>query len=71
MKQIFKFKTNINCGNCVAKVKPFLDKVEGMANWSVDTDSDDKILTTEVSDKTTREQVIDAVENVGFDIEKI
>lgn len=71
MKQIFKFKTNINCGNCVAKVKPFLDKVEGMDNWSVDTDSEDKILTTEVSDKTTREQVIDAVENVGFDIEKI
>ena len=71
MKQIFKFKTDINCGNCVAKVKPFLDKVEGMNNWSVDTDNPDKILTVEVSEQTTYQQVIDAVENVGFDIEKI
>lgn len=71
MKQIFKFKTNIDCGNCVAKVKPFLDKVEGMDNWSVDTDNPNKILTTEVSEQTTRQQIIDAVENVGFDIENI
>lgn len=71
MKQILKFKTSINCENCVAKVKPFLDKVEGMDNWSVDTDNPNKILTVEASDKTSPQQIIDAVENVGFDIEKV
>lgn len=71
MKQILKFKTNLNCSNCVAKVKPFLDKVPGMDNWSVDTDSNDKILSVEVADTTTPQQIIDAVENVGFDIEKV
>ena len=70
MKQELKFKTNINCGNCVARVKPFLDKVEGISNWSVDTDNPDKILTVE-SLGATSDQIIDAVENVGFDIEKV
>ncbi len=40
-----KFKTNINCGGCIAKVTPFLDKAEGIASWSVDTNVPEKILT--------------------------
>lgn len=70
MKQELKFKTNINCGNCIARVKPFLDKVEGIDSWNVDTDNPDKILSVESSGATS-EQIIDAVENVGFDIEKL
>lgn len=68
MKQELKFKTNINCENCIARVKPFLDKVEGVDSWSVDTDHPDKILRVESSGATSG-QIIDAVENVGFDIE--
>jgi len=26
----FQFKTNINCGGCIASVKPYLDKAEGI-----------------------------------------
>ena len=26
----FTFKTNINCGGCIAKVTPFLDEVKGI-----------------------------------------
>lgn len=70
MKQILTFKTDLNCQNCVAKVKPFLDKVNGIDNWSVDTDNPNKLLTVESSGATV-DQVIDAVESVGFDIEKI
>ncbi len=70
MKQELKFKTNMDCGHCVARVKPFLDKLEGIENWSVDTDNPDKILTVE-STGATPELIIDTVENVGFDIEKI
>ena len=29
MKTI-KFKTNINCGGCISKVTPFLNKQEGV-----------------------------------------
>jgi len=70
MKEIFKFKTNMDCGHCVSRVKPFLDKLEGVENWTVDTDNPEKLLTV-VSTGATTEQIIDAVENVGFDIEQI
>jgi copper chaperone CopZ len=41
------YKTNLNCGGCVAKVRPLLDAAPGVARWSVDTDSPDKVLTVE------------------------
>lgn len=70
MKQLMQFKTTLNCQNCVAKVKPSLDKIEGIDNWSVDTNNPDKILSVE-SSGATDQQIIDAVEGIGFDIEKI
>ena len=64
-----KFKTNINCGGCVSKVKPFLDNLEGVEAWEVDTDNVDKILT--VKTKITDEDIIDTIEGVGFKAELI
>lgn len=70
MSQELQFKTSINCNNCVAKVKPGLEKIEGIESWNVDTDNADKVLTVKSSGATSQ-QIIDAVEKVGFDIEKI
>lgn len=70
MAQEFKFKTDIVCKYCVARVKPFLDKLDGVASWSVNTQTPDKILTIESSGATI-EQITEAVENVGFSLEKI
>ncbi|GAB5522167.1 MAG: hypothetical protein Roseis2KO_00390 [Roseivirga sp.] len=39
------FKTNINCGSCVANVTPFLEKAQSIDDWQVDTANKDKILT--------------------------
>jgi len=64
----FQFKTNINCGGCVASVKPHLDKAEGICHWSVDTDNADKILTVQ-SNGITKEQVIETIRKAGFKIE--
>jgi copper chaperone CopZ len=63
-----KFKTNINCGSCVASVKPHLDTAEGVCHWDVDTASKDKILSVH-SEGITREQVIDTVQKAGYKIE--
>ena len=41
----FQFKTNINCGGCIASVKPHLDNAEGICHWEVDTANKDKVLT--------------------------
>ena len=66
----FKFKTSINCGGCISKVKPALDNAEGLSNWAVDTDNSDKILTV-TSEGITQEEVVEIVKAKGFNIEAI
>ena len=65
-----KFKTNINCSNCVAKVTPFLDKKAGKGTWNVDTESDDKILTVENSELTV-EDIVKTIKRTGFEANQI
>lgn len=65
-----QFKTNINCNNCVRSVTGFLNEVNSIKIWKVDIDNPDKILTVE-GDEVNIEEVIEAVEDAGFDIEKI
>lgn len=66
----FKFKTNINCGGCISKVKPALDTAEGISHWAVDTDNADKILTVS-SEGISEEKVLEIVKAKGFNIETI
>jgi len=63
-----RFRTNINCGGCVATVKPHLDSVVGDGRWEVDTAGKDKILTVHPG-QITPEEVMDAVQKAGFRIE--
>ncbi|HDZ13676.1 hypothetical protein LCGC14_0529500 [marine sediment metagenome] len=65
-----KFKTNINCGGCVSKVTPFLNKQEGIDNWEVDTANPDKILTVE-SNGATEEDVKTTLQKIGFTAESV
>ncbi|NUO00890.1 MAG: heavy-metal-associated domain-containing protein [Saprospiraceae bacterium] len=66
MEKTQQFKTNINCGNCVRTVSGFLNEIEGINRWEVDTTSSDKILTVEGS--VPAATIIAAVEEAGFDI---
>jgi len=63
-----QFKTNINCGGCLAKVTPFLNEADGICHWEVDTINKDKILSV-LSDGITKEEVIKKVQEAGFKIE--
>lgn len=65
--QNFHFKTNINCGGCLAAVKPHLDSAPGICHWEVDTLNKDKILTVQ-SDGITEQEVIQTVQKAGFNI---
>lgn len=65
-----KFKTNIECGNCEARVKPFLDKKEGIASWEVDTDHEDKILTVETESLQPKD-IIKTIKRTGFVAEEL
>ncbi len=63
-----RFKTSINCGNCLRAVTPFLDAEPSVQQWRVDTNDPAKILTVE-GENVISEQVMKAVAQAGFDIE--
>ncbi|PCI03111.1 MAG: heavy metal-associated protein [Flavobacteriaceae bacterium] len=63
----YKFKTNINCGSCIKSVTPFLNDVDNVDLWKVDTDNPEKILEVQLDD-TDSQTVINAVKKAGFEI---
>ncbi|MCI4669903.1 MAG: heavy-metal-associated domain-containing protein [Bacteroidia bacterium] len=62
------FKTNINCGGCLAKVTPALDAETKISDWKVNLTDDDRTLTV-ISSDITPEEVIKVVSSVGFEVE--
>lgn len=60
-----QFKTNLNCGGCVAKVRADLDNAEGICEWNVDTSDNDKILTVK-SNGISEEEVMEIIKKKGF-----
>jgi copper chaperone len=65
-----KFKTNINCGGCVANVTPYLNAVPDVIRWSVETERQDKLLTV-TSAEPNAAAVEEAVRSAGFRIEAV
>ncbi len=68
-----QFKTNINCGNCIKSVTPFLNALETVDRWQVNTEVSDKILSVETDESETEvtQQVMQSVQEAGFRIESI
>ncbi len=69
MKQ-YQFKTNINCGGCIAKVTPLLNADPNIKEWKVDTDNPNKILTVE-TENLKEEDIKALVQKAGFKAEKV
>jgi copper chaperone len=61
-----KFKTNINCGNCVSKVTPILNQEFNIISWSVNTADPEKILTVE-TEGLTEEEIKTLINKAGFE----
>lgn len=60
-----QYKTNLNCGSCVAAVTPLLNGEGAIRSWRVDTTSPDKILTVE-GDQVSANRVKELVGKAGF-----
>lgn len=60
-----KFKTNINCGGCIAKIAPSLNEEKKILKWEVDTSTPDRILDIE-TEKLNAKEIIDLVAKAGF-----
>lgn len=62
-----KYKTNLNCGSCVAAVTPHLNGEGRIRRWAVDTKSPDKVLTVE-GEGVGQEAVERLVAAAGFKV---
>jgi len=65
-----RFKTTIQCNGCLSKVTPKLNEILEEQSWSVDLESDDRILTVN-DDNVSVDEVVSAVKSVGFEIEEL
>lgn len=61
----YQFKTNINCGGCIARVTPFLNENKDIKKWDVNTADPAKILTVE-TEVLTEADVVALVKKAGF-----
>jgi copper chaperone len=64
-----KFKTNIKCSACVAKVTPYLNDVVGENQWNVDLAATQRTLT--INTQANESMVKDALKKAGYTAEKI
>jgi copper chaperone CopZ len=67
MKTVQKYRTNLNCGSCVAAVKPHLDNDRSIRSWSVDTADPNKVLTVE-GENLSKSVIERHVADAGFKV---
>jgi copper chaperone len=66
----WRYRTSIMCNGCIAKVKPILDSAEGVASWSVNLNTPERILTI-VPDGVVEEELLAQLRGAGFTVERI
>ncbi len=64
-----KFKTNIKCSACVAKVTPGLDELAGKDNWQVDLTDPKRTLI--IPSGVDSDKLNEALSKVGYRAETI
>lgn len=68
--ETLKFKTNVNCGGCIATITPHLNQVKGIVKWSVDTLNPMKILTVEALG-IGPEVIVEVLKKAGYKADSI
>jgi hypothetical protein len=61
------FRTNLKCRSCVSKAASFLDADRRIAEWSVRTDDERKLLSV-TGTQLTADHIRSIVGNAGFDV---
>lgn len=69
--ETLKFKTNINCGGCIASVTPTLNTLKGVNKWEVDTSTPDKILSIQAENGLAAQEVVESLKKRGYQAQKI
>ena len=69
MKTI-KFKTDIKCGGCLAKVSPGMQSVKNIDNWSVDLNDPNRTLTV-AGENPDPIEIIEKIKSAGYKAELV
>ncbi|HNY07827.1 MAG TPA: heavy-metal-associated domain-containing protein [Bacteroidales bacterium] len=63
--ETLKFKTNIKCDGCIAKISPVLNADSSIEKWEVDLLHPDKILTVS-GERISGDLIKSALKNAGY-----
>ncbi|PRY13788.1 hypothetical protein CLV24_105158 [Pontibacter ummariensis] len=66
--EIIKFKTDVESQSGLSKVAPFLERVDNLSKWSLDTGSADKVLSVSGTNLSPQ-AVVNAMEEAGYKAE--
>lgn len=64
---VHRYRTDLHCGACVARVRPLLDAAPGITRWSADTSGPQAVLTVE-GEGITAERVGSLIAPAGFHV---
>lgn len=63
--ETLKYNTSLKCNGCLAAVKPGLDGIKGIKEWSVDLTSPERTLTAQVESGDVAKDIIEVFEKAG------
>lgn len=66
----YRFRTNLKCGGCIQSIRPYLESIRNIREWSVDLNDPDRILTVD-SDDLDPDMVIKAFAAAGYKAESL
>lgn len=66
-----KFKTNIQCNGCLAKVTPHLNELSSITDWDIDLTTPSKTLTVKTTSPNAPNQIIDTLKKAGFESNRV
>lgn len=64
---VHRYKTDLHCGACVARVRPLLDAAPDVSRWDADTDGPETVLTVE-GEGITAERVGALLSPAGYHV---
>lgn len=67
--ETLKFKTDIKCSGCIAKVTPHLNETVGEGKWEVDLNNPAKTLS--ITGGSDEASIKEAVKKAGFKAERV
>ena len=65
------YQSNLRCGNCLSKLKPYLDAEPTIKQWSSDLADARKLVRVQLSSIAEKTRVLDLFHQAGFSAQEL